>query len=384
MHVVLFFQSLTKASGLKELTGLQEIAQKNGWHVQVIDGLPDVQRIALLLDFWHPVGAIIECGGGYADIDLKVFGKLPVVFLDRDPATLSPNACCVYHDSVATGREAAHELLLTGYGHFAFVPFPEKQPWSEERGRGFSEALRLNDRDCSVFRGSASAAGPLNFQKRLRSFLTRLPKPCAVFAANDHTAEEVMMAANSMSISVPDDIAVVGVDNFEPICEHTFPSLSSVEPDFRRGGRLSAVMLGGLVWAGGKCTGPLREAYGPLGVVRRTSTRRLVSPDKNVLAAVALIRREACSGLRSEKVLAAFPCSRRLAEMRFRKATGHSVLDEIHAVRLDCAKMFLKNPNQLLKPISDFCGFKYPNSLRKFFLKDTGLTLSEWRSRHSS
>ena len=119
-------------------------------------------------------------------------------------------------------------------------------------------------------------------------------------------------------------------------------------------------------------------------VVPRASTRRLAAHDPSVSEAIDLIRREACSGLTAARVLGRFPCSRRQAEMRFRKATGHSVLDEIHDVQLARAKDLLREGTMPLKAISDFCGFENPNSLRKFFKAQTGRTMSEWRGGNLS
>ena len=104
--------------------------------------------------------------------------------------------------------------------------------------------------------------------------------------------------------------------------------------------------------------------------------------DKAVSDALDLIRREACNGLQAVRVAALFPCSRRQADNRFRRATGRSILEEIHAVQLERAKELLRNSSIQLKAISDFCVFTHPNSLRKFFLKATGMTMSAWRRRH--
>ena len=71
-----------------------------------------------------------------------------------------------------------------------------------------------------------------------------------------------------------------------------------------------------------------------------------------------------------------------MADLRFTQAVGRTILDEIQSIRLDRAKQLLLNPNQTLKAISDYCGFRHPNSLRKFFRKETGMTLSAWRKRH--
>ena len=111
MKTILYFQSPSKINAAEKLSGVREIAAKCGWHIQVVEGLPSQKRLVALLDFWRPVGAILECGGTSATVDPAIFGTLPVVFLDHDPSSLSKNAFCVTHDSAATGRMAAQELL---------------------------------------------------------------------------------------------------------------------------------------------------------------------------------------------------------------------------------------------------------------------------------
>ena len=189
-----------------------------------------------------------------------------------------------------------------------------------------------------------------------------------------YTAAEVLTAAEFAGVKVPDELSVIGVDDAVSICERTEPTLSSVKPDFRRGGELAALLLAARLRDGAAFRGERRRTFGPLAVIRRASTRRLAAEDTAVTAALGLIRREACSGLSAKTVLAQFPCSRRMAEVRFRKVVGHSVLDEIHAVQLERAKQLLAG-NMPLKAISDFCGFENPNSLRKFFKAQTGKTM---------
>lgn len=128
--------------------------------------------------------------------------------------------------------------------------------------------------------------------------------------------------------------------------------------------------------------GPRQRVFGDLKIERRLSTKRLQRRDPLVVAAIDLIRRNACNGLAAADVAGKFPCSRRMVDKRFRQATGHSILDEIQSVRLERAKLLLLNPNQQPKSISDFCGLKSPNSLRKFFFKETGMTLTDWRKKN--
>ncbi len=383
MKTLLYFHSHSKINTSEKLSGVDAIASKCGWLVQVVDEIPKQRRLRALLEFWNPIGAIVECGGAKAIVDPTSFGDLPTVFLDHDPTRLPKSAFCVTHDSTATGRAAARELMSGRAKTFAFVPYPERRFWSDERYMGFASALKLNGHHCVLFTGRMSHGDPTRYQRELRRFTKSLPKPCAIFAANDLVAKEVLMAAKFSDIKIPDELSVVGVDNAKDICEHADPTISSVWPDFRRGGELAALMLLAMLREGKKFRGARRRTFGPLGVVRRASTRLIATADTAVERALETIRREACSGLKAGAVLERFQCSRRMAEIRFRKATGHSVMDEIHSARLSRAKELLKSSEMPLKTISDFCGFANPNSLRKFFLKSTGMTMRAYRASHS-
>ena len=110
MDTILYFQSPSKTSTPDKIAGVRRHATVAGWHVQAIDGIPSPGVLARLVDFWHPIGAIVECGGGYDEIPVNQFKGLPTVYLDRNPRTLPANVSCVSHDSVATGRLAAKEL----------------------------------------------------------------------------------------------------------------------------------------------------------------------------------------------------------------------------------------------------------------------------------
>lgn len=379
MATILYFQPAAKTFAPEKLAGVRDIIEKRHHRVQPIEEKPTSRLVNELWALWNPLGAIIDCGGEYNDIDAGIFGSHPVVFIGHNPDTLPKSCLLVSNDQRETARAAARELLATDYANFAFVHNADRKKWSTLRERGFAEALAINGRRCAVFRPSDASSGSVGWTKELRRFLATLKKPCAVFAANDKTAEGVISAATLEGFSSPGDIAVVGVDNYEPICEHVTPRLSSIEPDFRRGGRLAATMLLGLAMSRGKWRGGRVQTFGPLRVVRRASTHVLAVPDKAVSDALDLIRREACNGLQAVRVARLFPCSRRQADNRFRRATGRSILEEIHTVQLERAKELLRDTSIQLKAISDFCGFTNPNSLRKFFLKATGMTMTAWR-----
>lgn len=379
MVTILYFQSKSKQNRSEKLKGVQNIAAKYGWLLQVVEGIPCVKSLATLLDFWKPAGAIVECGGTQTAINPNVFGSLPVVFFDHDPSCLPQKTFCVTHDSAATAKMAAEELLRSGIKSFAYVPFHEPRFWSEERGRAFSSIISINGYRCLHFNGCRTNSDPTRYQRELRTFLSTIPKPCALFAANDATAAEIITAASISKIKIPEELAIISVDDVQEICEHTIPTLTSVRPDFRRGGELAAILLSEQINGKPSAVESRKLTFGPLAVIRRSSTLRLPNFDPAVAEALEVIRKNACLGLSSREVLKCFVCSRRQAELRFRKATGKSILEEIHDVQLERAKQLLKEDSMPIKSIANFCGFENPNSLAKFFKAKTGLTMTAWR-----
>lgn len=382
MQVVLYFQSPSQTSAPEKLAGVRKVIEKRNWHLQIIEGLPNASRLCEILEFWQPLGVIVECGGGYDEIDYDRFRNIPTVFLDRNPDTLPPEAYSVSHDSRATARMAAKELLTIGYDNYAYI-HPERHTfWSDDREKGFREALTLNGKTSQVFYPPTDDSG-YGYQKALREFIQALEKPCAIFAANDKTAAEAITVATLAGFGIPEEIAVIGVDNFTAICEHTKPNLTSVEPDFFGGGADAAMMLISII---GKRESVSKERYrhyfGPLRVIHRQSTRLLRVYDKEVMEALELIAKEACQGLKAADVLKIFSCSRQSADRHFKRAVGRTILDEIQCVRLARAKELLRNSHRQIKAISDFCGFKTANALRKFFQKETGMTMSAWRKEN--
>ena len=135
MNTVLYFQSESKTSAPEKLAGVREIMEKRGHMVQVIEERPTARLVRDLWDFWDPLGAIIDCGGEYNNIDARIFSGRNVVFIGHNPDALPADCLLVSNDQVETARTAARELLSTGYENFAFVHAPERKKWSEMRER---------------------------------------------------------------------------------------------------------------------------------------------------------------------------------------------------------------------------------------------------------
>lgn len=381
MNLILFFTSNAKTNAPTEkLLGVKDIAEKFNWHVQTAEMPSSEKVLAQLIDFWHPIGIIMECGE-LSNRTMPRHRTIPTVFIDQDPALLPRKSFCVIHDSYEAGQTAARHLMMTGHDNFAFIPFPQSNcPWSDDRRRGFVDALALNGHKCRIMESHAASVESPAFLNELREFVRSLPRACAILVANDRPAETVLIQAKAIGLKIPSDLAVLGVDDCTSICDHTVPTLSSVKPDFRRGGALAAMMLAAILRDGRSYRGNHVRKYGTIGIVKRASTHPTqVHLDSETEAALEYIRINATEGLKAETVMKRYTCSRTLAAIKFRKATGHSILEEIHATQLDRIKALLADPKLPLKTISAFCGFNSANSLRKFFHRETGMTMTAWR-----
>lgn len=379
MRMILYFQASGKLAARQKLAGVYAGGRAYGWNVQVIEPGASERKAAKLAAFWEPDGVLVECGAEQNHFDPAVFGRTPVVFLDRNPRTLGAGVPCVTHDSAATARVAARELLSLGLCAYAYVPWPEPRFWSEEREAGFAAALRLNGRGYSRFSGKAKPSDPRALQKEMGAWLKSLPLPVGIFAANDLVAAQVAAAAGRVGLGIPEDIALVGVDNDELLCENTNPTLSSVMPDFRLAGEKAAALLARMIAS--PRIRPAAETFGPLRLVRRASTSRAKRIDREVLAALDLIRREACAGLKARDVAACFSCTRRMAEIRFRAATGQSPLEAIREIRRARAEELLADPTRDRTAIANLCGYSSANALMNFLRGATAPRHRRARSR---
>ena len=364
MKTVLYFQATGKTPALQKLEGIYAYGHEHDWNVLIFEPGVSPRKVTELVRFWSPDGVIVECGSEQNGFDPALFGGIPVVFLDRNPRTLNCRARTVTHDSSATARMAARELLALKLRSYAYVPWPEPRFWSEERETGFAAALRLNGYGYARFTAKTRTSDSHGLQKQLGEWLRTLPKPVGIFAVNDAMSALVAAAAGHSGLDIPGDIALVGVDNDELLCENTKPSLSSVMPDFRSAGEKAAAMLDRAI----ACpqSRPTTETFGPLRLVRRSSSNRSQRIDRDVLRALDLIRREACNGLTARDVLALFPCSRRMAEIRFRAATGKSTLKAIQEFRRSRALELMKDPRRDRNTIANMCGYTSANALANF------------------
>ena len=278
-------------------------------------------------------------------------------------------------------RNTFDELVGLSPASFAYLDWVSgtQCAWSRERGQAFAALVASSRKPFFRFGGEWSRADMVVSQHRIADWLKTLPRPCGLLAANDVTAELALSAAELAGISVPAELAVVGVDNDRLRCENTSPSLTSIEPDYAEAGRLAADLLKERL--DDPRAGLRQVVFAPDCLVRRGSTRALRDAGVGICEAVERIRREACFGLTPADVLRDIPCSRRLAEQRFRQATGRSIGEEIVEARFARVFELLRNPTYPIGQIVSESGWESESYLKRAFKKRTGLSMREWRQQ---
>ena len=375
MKTVLVLSTSTDIVRTEVLSGVMEFAQGTDWEINHVDFDGSPLPVKALISFWPPIGCIVEAtGNGTTEktIPKNSFDNVPVVYIGGDRHITPSNATCVVHDAVAAGEAAGRELIALGLENFAFVGMSGRN-WSRRRADAFAAALRMNGKTLSSM--DISPIGLDN--ERLQAWLGDLPKPCGLFAASDSIAATVLSVCRRNGITVPNDVAVIGVDNNTALCESTSPTLSSIRPDFRQGGRLAARLLARKI--SGRGSIPQTTVFAISGLVRRGSTRRFKCRDAWVASALERIWKPGGVRLSPKEVIADFPCSRRNAEIRFRRATGHSILEELTSARIDEARRLLSETSLPISSVAEQCGYISIAHFRDAFRNATGANPLAWR-----
>lgn len=306
---------------------------------------------------------------------------LPAV--DVSAARLLPDLPWLETDDRAIAHTAAEHLRERGFSEFAYVG-DARFNWSRWRHDAFAAHLTAHGLRCWDFAAVAKAGradGAPDWESELvelMRWLKSLPKPIGVFAGYDIRGVQILEACRRLELAVPDQVAVLGVDNDELLCDLADPPLSSVIPDVRRTGYEAASLLDRMM-RGEKIRGEGR-LFVPLGVATRQSTDVVAVADRHISTAVRFIREHACNAITVADIVKQVPLSRRVLETRFQKLLGRSPHEQIMAVKLDRVKRLLSETDLSLAVIADRAGFKHVEYLSVAFKRQVGVTASEYRA----
>lgn len=301
-------------------------------------------------------------------------------------------------DARAVAKLAADFFLQAGFRHFAFCGY-RGIPFSDRRAAAMAECLavkgtrlRVFSSPSTSFRASPGRGGRLGAsdiqaverrglerEKAIAQWLRKQPRPLALFACNDVCGQQVLNACREHGLKVPDEIAVMGVDNDDVLCNLCQPPLSSIEPDTERLGAEAAAMLDAMM-RGKKSGAPLIQ-IAPLRVVERSSTDIVAIEDPIAAQAVRFIRDHVHEGISVKDVLSAVRRSRTDVEKRFRRWLKSSIRAEIIRRRLERAGSLLRQTNLGLEEISKMTGFSTTSHFCHLFHQHHRQTPTEYRGR---
>lgn len=289
----------------------------------------------------------------------------------------------VESDDIQVGEMAAAHFLEKGFRHFAFLGIDAW--WSHGRLVGFERALARDGYEPARLvppSGTQRTTGawPLpHYGEEVLDWLRPLPRPLAMFACNDLRGRAVAELCRSNGLRVPEDVAILGVDNDDLECELSHPPLSSVAVAWRRLGFEGARLLDRLLNGEPVASEPLRLA--PESVVVRPSTDTSAIRDPDVAAAARFIRQNAHRPIGVADLLRVVPAARRSLEKRFRAALGRSPLEEIRRVRIERAKQLLSQTDAPMPHVATESGFASAAWFSRAFHDLAGETPTQYRQR---
>jgi LacI family transcriptional regulator len=213
----------------------------------------------------------------------------------------------------------------------------------------------------------------------MRDWLAQLPRPVGLMACYDIRAQQLLDMCRELELAVPEQVAVIGVDNDELLCNLCTPPLTSVIPDTHQTGYVAAQLLDRMMNGRKVSSDPL--FIEPLGIALRQSTDILAINDPEIARAMRIIRERATLGLNVRQLMEQLPLSRRVFESRFQKRLGCTPHDMIVRIRMDRVRQLLRETDLPLETISHRCGFSHVEYLSAAFRKLTGVSPGAYRRR---
>ena len=346
------------------------------WDVRILRNNDQTQRSSDILSSleWRPNGIIMTNRFDERTMQDLAKDTIPLVVIGLRNETLesrTEHISFVRNDNDGIGRLAASHLASLGkFRSFAYLPETneEEMYWSVERFAAFQrETARCG---CSVLSPSPD--------EDIADFIAKLPRPAAIFAGCDRIAANAIMQCRRRGVDVVDNIAILGVDNDETTCRHMTPKLSSIHPDYFKMGQTAAKELSRLM-SSPQDSIPSILTIRPRGVVDRDSTHHVIPAATLVKEMESYIHANACRGAKPTDVVAHMRVSRRLAELRFRQLTGHTLRAAIESRRMEVALEMLSN-GATVTATAHACGFSSPNRLTRVFSQRKGMSIRKWRS----
>ncbi|MGA2534784.1 MAG: DNA-binding transcriptional regulator [Terracidiphilus sp.] len=361
LRVALIYE-VRSAYDTKVMTGVANYIQESpGWNVYIEENALKDQRLpnlkawkgdGIIANFDHPrvAAAVVRSG-------------LPAVAFGSGYGWYSAASEIPYFftNNTAIAAAAADHLISKGLRNFAFCGYPSNRinGWSSERQESFKAELAKRGFSCSVYPAKpATDATWVSLQRSIGDWVRALPKPVGILASNDIRGRQILESCRDSSLRVPEEVAVLGVDNDELLCNLSSPLLSSIEQGAKRLGYEAARLLNTLITRPGSIK-TKRFIIDPFGVITRASTDVLAIEDPKLAKAMEYIARHFAEGVSVENVVAATGMSRSALEKKFRAELGSTVGSTIRRMQSHRARELVLTTSLPLKEIA--ANLSYPS-----------------------
>jgi LacI family transcriptional regulator len=369
---ILMMLESSRESGRRLIAGIADYARHFGpwffhWNPQSgVDQTKSLEKMQF-------DGALVRAN---ADVSTFIAAGIPVVAFTygKDQAA---GAGWVDTDDFGVSKVVANHFLQRGFRHFAFFGSAQWS-WAMRRGGGFSAVLREAGFETDIYSGDEGAPGQFDDADVIR-WLMGLPRPVALMAANDDLGLKVVELCREAGLRVPDDCAVVGVDNDPCVCGLSNPPLSSVGVEQYQSGYRAAELLDKMMNGNAPDNMFITARAGEL-VVRQSSDIVAVE-DVAVSKALRFIHRNAHQPLTVSAVAKASGLYRRGLERRFREHLSCSIQEYCRETRAIHFENILRESDQSLETIAEQCGFSQASHLTRFYSTVRGETPSNYRKR---
>jgi LacI family transcriptional regulator len=359
------------------LRGIKRYAQqKHDWSFWMADKIVDMSK---MMNKWRPSGIIAFA---YLQEHYKQLkqARLPLVSIANvDTKAQFPTVCV---NDYQVGRVAAHYLLKRGFCHFGFVGFPRSN-YSNHRQKGFEAALAQDSHTPHIFMDPSwpqpDSVWDWTGEEKIETWLRNLPKPCGLLATNDAVALRLSDICKHINIRIPEEIALLGVDNDDLFCELAQPQLSSVQIPMEQIGYEAAWLLDQTMQ--GKNTPATPYFLPPMTVVTRQSTDIKLIDDAQVAEIIQYIHDNAHTPITMEDVLDRFRISRRSLERKCRTELGRTPLQELIRVRIEKSLTLLSQTALPVSRIAQQVGFASSKQFCTMFRNKMQITPTAYRQQ---
>jgi LacI family transcriptional regulator len=372
----------SRGFGREMLRGIARYAQLHGpWSFHITAG--DFAQSVPKMKQWGGHGIIARIPNERVARAILA-ANLPTIALGLTDEQMRPESPLsafseLSSDANEVSRMAAEHFLVRRFRHYAYVGM-EDRAWSTRREVTFQKCLNAEGFNAHVYPQPKRPQDRVweREQSILAAWIRQLPKPVGLFACNDDRGREVLEACRLAELRVPEDVAVLGVDDDEVFCALANPPLSSVALNAETAGYRAAELLDGMMQ--GRIKKPRRIVVEALQVVTRRSTDVVAVEDPEVADALQFIHRRQGRDISVDNVVHEVAISRRNLEKRFRQTLGRTIIEEIQMTRLERAKRLLLETAYPIAKVAEISGFGSTGYFIQFFQRRVGKTPRKYRN----